>query len=67
MIDPDIIFAFSGIGELLLLITGIYAISRFFTFGEIGSLILGIFLSVLAIGGIIYWIKKKESFFTQYA
>lgn len=66
MIDDSLILVGGWIAELVLLGIGIYSIYRFFTFGENSSLILGIFLSLLSILGIIYWIIKKESFFNQY-
>jgi hypothetical protein len=65
MLDDGTILLIGGLGELLLLVTGVYAIYYFFKSGEIDSLILGISLSSLAIFGIVHWIIKKESFFTQ--
>jgi hypothetical protein len=67
MIDSIIETAvYLGIGELLFLITGIYATYRFFVFKEIASLILGVFFIILFIVGIIHWINKGESLFTRH-
>ena len=60
----DIAIFLVGFGELFLLVTSLYAIYWFFVSGEISALIVGIGLFILFVFGIVYWIKKKESFFT---
>jgi len=64
--DDNLLISLFWIPEIFLLITGGFAFyDYFFNSKNINSLILGIFLTIFFIFGIIWRIIKKESFLSQ--